>query len=279
MRPVESFAIPRHAARTPTLPPATHTNSYALGEREVLLVEPATPYEDERRLWIEWARGFTSRGQRLVALLLTHHHADHVGGAEFFADALGLPIWAHAETAARLPQLAIARLLADGDVLELAGPTPQRWDVLHTPGHAPGHVCLFEAALGAVVVGDMVASEGTILIAPGDGDMARYLVELRRLEALGARVALPAHGGPIEQPSASFAHYVRHRLMREAKILGAIRALGAAGVDELLALSYDDVPREIWPLARLSQQAHLDKLLAEGQVERDDDRYREYPSR
>ena len=40
---VESFA-----ARTPTLPPATHTQSYALGEREVILVEPATPFEDER---------------------------------------------------------------------------------------------------------------------------------------------------------------------------------------------------------------------------------------
>ena len=35
------------AARTPTLPPATHTNSYAIGTRQLLLVEPATPYEDE----------------------------------------------------------------------------------------------------------------------------------------------------------------------------------------------------------------------------------------
>src|SRR5690349_5799755 len=87
-------------ARTPTLPPATHTNSYAVGEREVLLVEPATPYEDERRDWLAWARAFAGEGRRAVAIVLTHHHMDHVGGAELFAKELGLPLWAHRETAA-----------------------------------------------------------------------------------------------------------------------------------------------------------------------------------
>ncbi|MCH7494106.1 cation:dicarboxylase symporter family transporter [bacterium] len=48
----------------------------------------------------------------------------------------------------------------------LDGPTPQRWRCLHTPGHAPGHLCLFEPSLKVLVVGDMVASVGTILIDP-----------------------------------------------------------------------------------------------------------------
>ena len=75
---------------TPTLAPATHTNSYALGDRDVLLVEPATPHEDEQRAWLAWARGFEGAGRRVVAVALTHHHSDHVGGAALFAEELGV---------------------------------------------------------------------------------------------------------------------------------------------------------------------------------------------
>src|SRR3954470_18091891 len=97
IRPRElSSSLQLFAARTPTLPPATHTNSYALGGRDVLLVEPATPYDDERVAWLEWARGLASQGRRAVAIVATHHHPDHVGGATFLAETLGLPLWAHA---------------------------------------------------------------------------------------------------------------------------------------------------------------------------------------
>lgn len=255
--------------RTPTLPPATHTQSYALGTRRVLLVEPATPYADEQRAFIEWARGL---GAEIVALVLTHHHVDHVGGAEVLSRELGAPIWAHRETAARLPELAIARHLEDGESITLG---EQRWQVLHTPGHAAGHVCLFEPELGAVIVGDMVASEGTILIEPTDGDMAEYLRQLCRLEALGARVALPAHGDPIADPSQLFAHYVAHRLAREQKIMAALEAAGAAGSTDLFVVpsAYADTPRAAWPLALLSVRAHLVKLIAEGRVRTDGDKY------
>lgn len=265
-RGVEAFA-----ARTPTLPPATHTNSYALGERDVLLVEPATPFDDERAEWMAWARGLASTGRRVVAIFATHHHPDHVGGAAFFREALGVPLWAHAETARRI-DAPVARALDEGDVIELDGPRPQRWEVSFTPGHAPGHLCLHERELGALVVGDMVASEGTILVARGEGDMTRYLAELRRLSARQARFALPAHGAPIDEPSRTFDRYVAHRLMREAKVLAALGARGAT-VDELVPRAYDDAPVAAWPLARLSLEAHLDKLAQDGRASERDGRW------
>src|SRR6185437_2051246 len=212
MRPRElSRSVTLFPARTPSLPPATHTNSYALGTREVILVEPATPYPDEQRAWIAWANAISAAGRRIVGVLATHHHIDHVGGLHELTRALDLPLWAHVETATRLDQR-VDRLLHDGETLVLDGAVPDRWQVLHTPGHAPGHVCLWNADEGTVVVGDMVASVGTILIDPIEGDMAAYLTQLERLARLEARLALPAHGEPIDRPSETFRRYIAHRL-------------------------------------------------------------------
>ncbi|WP_437810004.1 MBL fold metallo-hydrolase [Sorangium sp. So ce1078] len=298
---VEAFA-----ARTPTLPPATHTNSYALGGREVLLVEPATPYEDERREWLAWARGLASGGRAIVAIAVTHHHADHVGGARFFAAELGVPVWAHAEAAPRLRGVPVARHLADGEVVRLDGPTPTALRVLHTPGHAPDHLCFLDEAHGALVCGDMVAGVGTILIDPREGDMAEYLAQLERLAALGARVVLPAHGEPIDAPEELFRRYVAHRRMREQRVLEALEAAGEGGaageagkgsaagnggaagaagkgsaagaagasLEALLPIAYADTAPHLWPLARLSLEAHLIKLEREGRAVRRDGRWR-----
>ncbi|MFO0552946.1 MAG: MBL fold metallo-hydrolase [Polyangiaceae bacterium] len=267
---VESFPT-----LTPTLPPATHTNSYALGERDVVLVEPATPFADELAEFAAFARALVSQGRRLVALFATHHHHDHVGGARELARELGLPLWAHAETARRLHDTPVARTLADGDTLDLDGPTPQRWQVLHTPGHAPGHLCLFERTSGTLVVGDMVASVGTILIEPRDGDMRVYLEQLARLEGLDATVALPAHGAPIREPGTLLRAYQAHRLMREGWIQQAVDAAGPAGgtLDELVLVAYSDVKPEVRPIARLSLEAHLIKLEHDGAVTRRGERW------
>jgi glyoxylase-like metal-dependent hydrolase (beta-lactamase superfamily II) len=261
-------------ARTPTLLPATHTNSYAVGGRNVLLIEPATPYADEQREWIAWAREIGSSGRAIVAIVATHHHPDHVGGAALLSRELGLPLWAHELTASRI-DVPVARRLVDGEELTLDGPRAEAWRVLHTPGHAPGHICLFEASTRTAIVGDMVASIGTILIAPGDGDMAVYLEQLARLAALGASVALPAHGEPIDEPTRLFEHYIAHRTGREEKIALALAAKcatpeGANGVTalELLPTAYDDASPAVWPIAKLSIDAHLEKLEREGRIAR-----------
>ncbi|HQY61611.1 MAG TPA: MBL fold metallo-hydrolase, partial [Polyangiaceae bacterium] len=184
----------------------------------------------------------------------------------------GLALFVHADTAARVAFRGPVRTLDDGDVLTLEGPHRMTLRVLHTPGHAPGHLCLFDEASGTLVVGDMVASEGTILIAPasGGGDMAAYLCQLRRLGALDAATALPAHGDPIHGPRAHFERYVAHRLAREERVRQATRAAGDT-LDALVRVAYGDTPAALHPIAKLSLEAHLEKLVAEGHVKRDGD--------
>ncbi|MFK7989073.1 MAG: MBL fold metallo-hydrolase, partial [Sandaracinaceae bacterium] len=255
--------------RTPTLPPATHTNAYLVGSRQAVVVEPSTPYAEEQDRFVRWVEESRREGIEPIAMVATHHHPDHVGGAAVLGERLGLPLWAHAETAARLPKLHFERLLSDGDVVALDGPTPMTLEILHTPGHAQGHICLREPSSGVMMVGDMVASIGTILVEPGDGDMAVYLEQLARLRDVGASMLLPAHGWPIRDPRALLSHYIAHRLAREEKVLGA---LGEApqSVAELVPTAYDDAPKAVWPLAALATEAHLLKLGQEGRAVRSD---------
>lgn len=263
------------SVRTPTLPPATHTNAYLVGTGEAVLVEPASGYDDELARIEGWVEAERRRGLKLRALVLTHHHHDHVAGAAALRERLGVPLWAHAATAERLTgKLTIDRLLEHGERVELDGPTPLALQALHTPGHAPGHLCFYEPQSGALIAGDMVASVGTILVEPSDGDMALYLRSLEEMDALDARTLLPAHGFPIENPHERLRFYVHHRLTREAKVLAALRELGReAGVHELVPIAYADTPQVAWPLASLSAAAHLIKLANEGRVARRGERW------
>lgn len=259
------------AARTPTLPPATHTNCYALGDRDVLIVEPAPSDAGEQSVFVDWVRAIQAEGRRVLAVLVTHHHRDHAGGAAALSQSLDLPLWAHPLTASRLHDARVDRMLHDGELIELAGTIPQRWQVLHTPGHAPGHVCLWEERTRTVVLGDMISGQSTILIPPGDGDMRQYLEQLSRLAALGPKLGLPSHGEPMAAPVAVLRATHTHRLMREAKVVRALESAGGScTINDLMVEAYDDAPLSAWPLARLSLEAHLEKLVTEKRVRRGD---------
>jgi ribonuclease/clavin/mitogillin len=254
--------------RTPTLPPATHTSCYWLGADvgagRFTMVDPATPFPDELDRLFELVEREAAAGRRLERVVLTHHHGDHIGAADALRQRFGVPIAAHAATAALLAgTLSIDESLHVGQVLTLGATT---WQVLVTPGHAPGHVCLWRADDGALVAGDMIAGIGTILIDPSDGDMRAYLASLERLATLAPRWLLPAHGPRVEHGEALLRGYVAHRLAREAKVLAALRQLGPASVARLTELAYADTPAALWPLAARSLRSHLGKLLADGLV-------------
>lgn len=273
--PLETVGVglQRIALRTPTLPPATHTNSYLLGEGDFVVVEPASPYTPEQARLHAAIDARVAQGHRLLGALLTHHHTDHVSGAWALRDRYRVPILAHAETGARLTRHGgVDRALGDGDEVDGAL-RALGVHALHTPGHAPGHLCLFAPAHGWMIVGDMVASVGTILVdVEDDGDMDDYVAQLERLADLAPGRLLPAHGDPIDEGVERLRFYVRHRNAREEKIFDAVRG-GAADLGAIVALAYDDTPVAVWPLAARAARAHLARLRKRGRVDERGGRY------
>ena len=125
-----------------------------------------------------------------------------------------------------------------------------------------------------MIVGDMVASMGTIIIDPPEGNMAEYLRQLTRLRKRPQGVLFPAHGAPIVDGHGKLDHYVQHRLQRERKVLDALRAVGAGEPTDLLPVAYSDTPTQLYPLAARSCLAHLQKLVEDGVAEGDGVRFR-----
>jgi len=265
--------------RTPTLPPATHTNCYVVGMgEEAVVIDPASPDDDERARLDGLVDALAAEGTRVREVLLTHHHRDHASGAEHLARRLGVPIAAHARTREILAgTVTVDRDVEDGEVIDLPADGPglraRRLRAHLLEGHADGHLVFHEEVTGGVIAGDMVAGTGTIVIDPPEGKMALYLESLERLGALEPDVLYPAHGPPIGDPAGLVEHYAAHRRMRERKVVRAVEA-GAAPVEKLVPRAYDDVREALYPLAARSLLAHLLKLEAEGVVARDGERWR-----
>jgi recombination protein RecT len=141
-------------------------------------------------------------------------------------------------------------------------------EVIFTPGHAANHVCLALLEDGLLFSGDHVLNGSTTVVDPPDGNMNDYLDSLDLLddacEVHGIDFILPAHGWVMGDHGGgariAIAQLKAHRLRREAKILSVTQALPGGTLDDWLALSYDDVPQRIWPVARRSLLAHLERL-------------------
>jgi glyoxylase-like metal-dependent hydrolase (beta-lactamase superfamily II) len=265
--------------RTPTLPPATHTNLVILGEGELLVVDPATPYPDERAGVDSLLDELVDAGHRLKAIFLTHHHADHVGDAARLSQDRALPIWAHEKTA-DLAGLSVDRFFDEGEVLELGGTQVQNWTILHTPGHAAGHLCLHERTRGVLVAGDMIAAIGTILIDPDEGHMGTYLKHLERLVNLNPKAVIPAHGPLITEGSKRLKETLAHRRMRQEQVLAALpdpRARSLSPLALVPGIYQGAIPEAVYPLAARSVQSALTLLVEEGRAVETAGGYRQAP--
>ena len=249
--------IRRLLAPNPSMMTGPGTNTYLFGVSEIAVVDPGPEIDAHVDAIIEAA------GAPVRWVLATHTHPDHSPGAMALAartgaEVLGRPAPEHG------PQdrsFRPARLLGDGDALETGEFT---LEAVHTPGHASNHLCYRHVVTNWLVTGDQVIDGSTVVINPPDGDMSHYIESLRRLKAMNCDALLPGHGDRIEDPERAIERIIEHRLLRESKVLGAVRQHPGLRPRALVPYVYQDVSPHLFPLAERSLLAHLLKLEKDG---------------
>jgi glyoxylase-like metal-dependent hydrolase (beta-lactamase superfamily II) len=245
------------------------TNTYLVGGRSLAVIDPG-PDDDAHRAAILAA----AAGRPITHIIATHAHRDHVDGIAPLVAATGAQTYAYRRSA--IPQGGggdadaeyvghdfIADVhVAHGDAIAGAD-----WQLaaLHTPGHAPDHLCFALRDRDVVFSGDHVMAWNTSVVAPPEGRMADYLRSLELLLELDAKQLLPGHGGAIGEPRRTVKAYLLHRKWREQAILDAVRN-GTNTVRTLLPVIYRDLDKAVVGAAALSLRAHLDHLAERGLI-------------
>jgi len=255
--------------RSPTRPPATHTNCYLVyTSDEILVFDPGSPYEDEQLALATMIDQLCEEGRTVREIILTHLHPDHVGGVNALRSHLhaSVRVAAHAKTAEALNEVQVDRLIEDDEFIELSGEPPIKLRALHTPGHARGHLCFHDAKRGILLTGDNIVGLGSVLIDPPEGNMVDYLASLDRMRSIpNLTILFGGHGAAVAAPYRKIDDYINHRMEREAKILEAYQS-GVKEPAEIVSIVYTDVSPKAYGMAERAVIAHLEKLRVEGRL-------------
>jgi glyoxylase-like metal-dependent hydrolase (beta-lactamase superfamily II) len=234
------------------------TNTYLVGIDEVAVIDPGP--DDKRH--IDAIVGASMR-ERVRWVLLTHTHPDHAPGTARLVKATGAGVLAFARRD-RDSGIVPDRTITTGDTIE---GTEFGLDVLHTPGHAPNHLCFVLEEERVLFTGDTVLNGTFSVVNPArGGDMAKYMATLEQLRKRRFKSICPGHGDVIDEPRAKLDEYLKHRRARERQILKVLDD-GPARIGDIVARLYKDTPDALQEWAAKQVHAHLLKLRAEGKVE------------
>ncbi len=260
--------------KTPTLPPATHTNCFIVGRKEFIVIDAASAESGEQAKLHQLIDELIEKGGVCKEIVVSHLHQDHHGGEVALQKHLcekhgvQVPLITHKLTAESLTQLKFERFIEDGDVYQLKDETGETFhlQILHTRGHARGLLSFYDQEFGFLLSTDNVVGVGTVVIAPPEGDMREYLNTLEGLKNLpNLKHLCGSHGSAIYDAKGKIEEYISHRLEREKQILEAIET-GAKTPEEIVEKVYENLDPKLFSLAVASVSAHLTKIEADANL-------------
>jgi len=269
LEPIEP-GIARLLAHNPSPYTFTGTQTYLVGDEEVVVIDPGPDLPEHVEAII------TAIGaRRVVAIVCTHTHRDHSPASRALAAATGSPIVGCAALAIDSVgprgdasfdfEYRPDRVLGDGEAIEVDG---HLLSAVATPGHTSNHLCF--AYRGALFSGDHVMGWSTTVVIPPDGDMGAYMASLDKLRQRDDRIFYPAHGEAVTNPQQLLRGMIGHRMQRERQILTRLDA-GDRMVSEIVASAYPGLDPRLVGAAGASVTAHLLDLVRRGLVKAGED--------
>lgn len=190
---------------------------------------------------------------RIVRILLSHTHHDHLGATAALQARTGAPTIGWHRSAE--PKFTPDQALHDGDTV--AG-----MQAIHTPGHAADHLC-FARPDGVLFSADHVMGWSSSIVSPPGGSMADYFASLELLLGRQDTLYLPGHGPALTDPTPYVRDLLEHRQARERAIMDAISLTPRTTLGLVDAL-YSQVDPMLRLAAERNVVAHLQKLEGEG---------------
>jgi glyoxylase-like metal-dependent hydrolase (beta-lactamase superfamily II) len=239
-------------------------NSYLIIEEgDVYLID--TGYEKTVDVIVDSIRHLGKKPDNIKLIINTHGHVDHAEGNNLLKQLSGAPIAIHELETQKLQfETADTIFLQDNDVLSLGN---RKLIVIHTPGHCPGQICLYEQNTGIIFTGDHIVegtSTGTVYVGPPEGSVIDYIGSLRKIQALNLTMILPGHGKTIHDPQLKIKGILEHHAQREHQILDILSS-GEKTVDEIADIIYKGIATG--RLAKGAVLGRIEKLIHDGLVE------------
>ncbi len=296
-----------------------YTNVYVVeGSRGNILVDSGWGSSEVLWAFREGLRENRLKFQDINWIVITHIHGDHYGLASKLKEFCGAEVAMHRVEAGLIhsryrdfdgllkkieeelsrngvPQFELSKLteasiwmrqfvspelpdvmLDDGDRLSNGS---FEFEILRTPGHSPGHICLYEPRKKWLFCGDHVLFKTTPHVGfhpqSGDNPLGDYITSLERLEALKTNFIFPGHGPVFNSLKLRAAEIIRHHAQRERAIVKAMSsgfktayrvATEIPWVPEAGGIAFKDLAPWDRRLAILETIAHLRLLTFEGRV-------------
>lgn len=237
-------------------------------------------------------------------VIISHTHADHMGAIAYFRERVpGLTVIDHEVDAPYMKDNTLLNRAFDADlvaehfpgerfdILEfyaafcpISETQPDRnvlegdvltcgtyaFEVIHTPGHHPGHISLYERNERILFVGDMVGME-VPFYTPSSGGVEGYLASMEKYLALEIDLIIPSHGDLVENAREVIAGAAEKVKRREARLLSGLGGRPRT-FNEFLPDLFRNPAQHMFPGAAILA-SHLEKLKKDGILKEEDGKY------